>query len=79
MENALNVGVHLSPGSILDGASTSFRGPWEIDFERIFRLRNHENPDFPIAMTLPNAPNPTHFYFRGVKFGDFSWKICDFS
>ena len=72
MENALNRGVHLSLGSILEGTLTSFRGPWKIDFERIFRLRNHENLDFPIAMTLQNAPNPTHFYFSGVKIGEFS-------
>jgi len=29
-------------------------------------------------MTLQNAPNPTHFYFLGLKFGEFSWKISDF-
>ena len=29
-------------------------------------------------MTSQNAPNPTHFYFSGVKFGDFSRKISDF-
>ena len=46
----------------------------ENRFERIFRLRNPENPDFPIAMTLQNAPNPTHFYFLEVKFGDFLGK-----
>ena len=42
MEYRLECGVQLCPGSNPDLPTTSFRGPWEIDFERIFTLRNLE-------------------------------------
>ena len=78
MESRSECGVQVSPGPNPEVGTTSFWFCWKIDFERIFRLRNPENPDFPIAMTLQNAPNPTHFYFSGIKIGEFSSKICDF-
>ena len=49
MESRSECGVQLCPGSNPDLPTTSFRGPWKIDFERIFRLRNRENPGFPLA------------------------------